>query len=201
MAETSTKQVIASRQSFPIKRRRLLLLALVLFITGCMLNLFLCSAFADLFGQSLNISGATYGGGAPTELKNMDCPLFLSKQETGSFSAIVSNPTNSEHRADVTFSTYEFAQKSSEFHQVLQIPANSTTRVTWSVSFDRIGSHFVRVKLTNDDPTSRSYEQESFDYCGVAVLDAPGPQANVIVFVGIGALILAVAIAIYALRR
>jgi hypothetical protein len=178
-----------------------LLLSLVLFVTGCMLNLFLCAAFTDVFGESFQQPGMTLGGGTPIRLGEMDCPLFLSKQEAGNFNAIVSNPTNSEHPADVIFSTREFAQSLSASHQVLSVPPNSTTHATWSVSFDRPGSHFVYIELTNDAPTSQSYGQKSFDYCGVAVIDALGLQANAIVFLGVGTLILAVAIAIYALRR
>ena len=201
MAETSPKQVIASRQTFPIKRKRLLLLSLVLFVTGCILNLFLCSAFADLFGASFQRPGLGPEGGAPITLGEMDCPSFLGRREPGSFSAIVSNPTDSEHHVDVMFSTREFAQSLSASHQVLSVPPNSTTHATWSVSFDRPGSHFVYIELTNDDPTLQSDGQKSLDYCGVAVIDVLGLQANIIVFLGVGTLILAVAIAIYALRR
>jgi hypothetical protein len=168
---------------------------------GCTLNLFLCAALVDLFGESFEVPGAAYGGGALLRLGEMNCPLLLSRQEVGSFSAIVSNPTNSGHHADVMFSTREFAQSLSASQQVLSVPPHSTTRATWSVSFGRPGSHFVHIELTNDDPTSRSYEQKSFNYCGVAVLDVLGLRADIIVFLGVGALVLAVATAIYALRR
>ncbi len=201
MAETSTKRAITLRQPLPIRRRRLLLLSLVLLITGCVLNLFLCSAFANLFGESFQIPGYMSGGGVPISLKQMDCPVFLSKQETGSFSAIVSNPTSSEHRASVTFFTREAIQSLSPSYQVVLLPPNSTTHATWSVSFDRPGSHFVYIELTNDDPTSQSDGQKSFDYCGVAVIDALGLPASIIVSLGAGALTLAVATAIYTLRR
>ncbi len=184
-----------------MKRRRLLLVSLVLFVMGCMLNLFLCAAFADLFGASFQVPGFLVEGGAPIRLGEMNCPLFLSKQEAVSFSAIVSNPTNSEHRADVMFSTREFAQSLSAAHQIVSLPPNSSTHVSWLVSFDEPGSHFVYIELTNEDPTSRSYEQKSFSYCGVAVIDALGLPANIIVFLGLGALALAVVTAIYALRR
>ena len=201
MAETSTKQVIAPRQPFPIKRRHLLLLSLLLFVASCMLNLFLCSAFADLFGASFQRPGLSLEGGAPIRLGEIDCPLFLSKREAGSFSAIVSNPTNSEHRASVRFSTWESVQSLSASQQELLLPPGSTTRVVWSASFGEPGSRFVGIELTNDDPASRSYEREAFNYCGVAVVNILGLRADVIVVLGVGILVFAVAIAIYTVRR
>ncbi len=166
-----------------------------------MLNMFLCSAFADLFGGSFQIPGYMSGGGVPISLKQMDCPVFLSKQETGIFSTIVSNPTNSEHRASVTFLTREAIQSLSPSDQVVLLPPNATRQVTWLVSFDEPGSHFVQVKLTNDDPTPQSYDKEAFSDCGVAVLNVLGLPASIFVFLGVSALIMAAMITIYALRR
>jgi hypothetical protein len=201
MAETSTKQVIASRRPFSIKRRRLLLLSFVLFVTGCMLSLFLCSAFVDLFGESFQVPGYMPGGGAPISLKQMDCPVFLSKQEPGIFSAVVSNPTNSEHRASVTFLTREAIQSLSPSDQVVLLPPNATRQVTWLVSFDEPGSHFVQVKLTNDDPAPQAYDKEGFSHCGVAILNVLRLPAGIVIFLDVGVLVLAIVIAIYALRR
>jgi hypothetical protein len=172
MAETSTKQVVASRRPFSIKRRRVLLLSFVLFVVGCTLSLFLCSAFIDLFGASFQVPGYMPGGGAPISLKQMDCPLFLSKQEPGIFSAVVSNLTNSEHRASVTFLTREAIQSLSPSDQVVLLP-----------------------------PTPQAYDKERFSHCGIAILNVPRLPARTVIFLDVGALVLAIVTAIYALRR
>jgi hypothetical protein len=184
-----------------MRRRHLLLLSLVLFVIGCMLNLFLCSALVDLFGASFEVPGSTLGGGAPIKLEKMDCPLFLGKQEPGNFSAIISNSTNSEHRASVRFFTRDAVQSLSASHQVLVIPPDSTTRVTWLMSFDKSGSRFVHVELINDDLTSYSYEQKAYHYCDIAVIDVLGLPASIVIVLGGGSLVLATVILIYARRR
>jgi hypothetical protein len=166
-----------------------------------MLNLFLCAALVNLFGESFDVPGAVYGGGAPISLEGMDCPLFLNKRETGNFSAIVSNLTNSEHRADVRFSTSDAVQSSIPSHQMVSLSPSSTTRAIWRVAFDEPGSRTVYIKLTNDGSASYSYGRAAFDYCSVAVIDVLGLQAEIVVGLGAAALALAVAILVYALRQ
>lgn len=115
---------------------------------------------------------------ADKQLQSLHCPVFITRDEIGTISITVDNPTDREVnptvRARVTKGYRTFVQ---EFRQKVVVPAGGSETVSWEV--DRKDAAYDRSMILGRFYQMRNYSLPSrSSSCGIYVLPFSGPSGQ-----------------------
>jgi hypothetical protein len=151
-----------------MKNTALRILAILLFSVGVLLGLALLftATWADV--ESVFYGFDRYGNKTAS---SMNCPILITREESGVISASFKNTTNQSIRPTVRFQASNTSVFRTETTRLSLEPGQSET-LRWEVTKSDVAlDHFIFAKIF----TFASYPQKDVEQtCGMLVLDLPG---------------------------
>jgi hypothetical protein len=150
-----------------MNKRSFRMLGGILFLLGIFLGLALAVAaiWGDFEGFSYFNTGAGY-----SSFNGLDCPILMTRSETGTVTARFKNSTGEEFEP-----YYEVAisgpASSRKFEGQLSVPAHTTKTIQWTVDSNDVDLSFFIFVDMNILPVAGYSTRE--DTCGIVVLDFP----------------------------
>lgn len=158
-----------------MNHRRMLILGVVLLVFGCIASLYLAAIIT-----SARIEGAFTGivTDSPTnQFEHLKCPLLLSKNETASVVATISNLTGDSLDYLVRIEAYGLSIRSPAEEKV-SIPGGQTARVSWDVMAVESGNQAIVVQAVSSADlalpgTFHAWPTSFRQVCGIRAIDGP----------------------------
>ena len=163
------------------KNKNTRFIGLILYFIGASLGFFILSM--SVWGDiEANTFDAALRGEEP--LRSLSCPVFITKGETGSISAVFKNSSDREANPNVRMRiTQGFVTLYTEYLDPVVIPAHGATQMEWKVTEDNAAFHrliLARVyQFANFGVPSRSYS------CGIVLLPISGITGGQVFYGGL----------------
>jgi hypothetical protein len=144
----------------------------VIFFIGVILGLVL--SLAAIWGAFEGISYYYTGAGYPS-FNGLDCPMLMTRSETGTVTASFDNPSDQEIEPyyEVTISGQTSMRK---FEGQLSVPAHTSKRIRWKVDANDIDLGFFIFINMDVLPVAGFTTREVT--CGIIVLNLAGPTGG-----------------------
>lgn len=159
-----------------MNRRRIFILGVIFLLLGCITSLYLA-----LIITNARIKGIFYtmASDSPSnQFKNFECPLLLSKNETASVVATISNPTSDSLDYFVHIEAYGFSIRSPDKELEVIVPGGYTTKVTWVVTAIESGNQAIAIEAVSSKDSAlpgpfHMWPTSFREGCGILVIDGP----------------------------
>ncbi|MDH4138162.1 MAG: hypothetical protein OEW09_15805 [Anaerolineae bacterium] len=159
-----------------MNQRKTFIVGVIFLLLGCITSLYLA-----LIITNARIKGIFYtmASDSPTnQFKHFQCPLLLSKNETASVFATISNPTSDSLHYFVHIEAYGFSTRSPNKELEVIVPGGYNTEVTWVVTAIESGNRAIAIEaVSNKDsalPGPFHMWPTSFrEGCGILVINGP----------------------------